>query len=494
MNKTARFLCALAVVSPGFCVLPLPAAPPKFNVLFVAVDDLRPELGCYGNPLIRSPNIDRIAARGLTFTRAYCQQALCSPSRTSLLTGRRPDTTRVYNLEVHFRTNLPNVITLPQLFKQHGWHAQGLSKIYHGGLDDAASWSVPHWAPGGPMYGPDGQQACEARLGEAKQAGQGKRGRQDQWKGPPWEVARLADAELPDGKTADRAIELLRQFQTRNQPFFLAVGFLRPHLPFVAPKKYWDLYDPRALKLAPNPFAPTNCPPCALHDWGELRRYTDIPPVGPLSAEQSRQMVHGYYAAVSFMDAQLGRVLDALETLGLRERTIVVLWGDHGWQLGEHGLWCKHTNFEEATRAPLLLAVPGQKTAGQKTDALVEFVDLYPTLAELCGLPLPEGLEGTSFKPLLDEPQRPWKSAAFSQYPRPVPGHGRAMGYSMRTDRYRFTEWKAPGFVAHELYDYRTDPQGNDNLAARPESAALVRDLAAQLRAGWQAARPPRGP
>jgi arylsulfatase A-like enzyme len=457
----------------------------KLNVLFIAVDDLRPELGCYGNRLIQSPNIDRLAKRGLVFTRAYCQQAVCSPSRTSLLTGRRPDTTKVYDLVKHFRTVLPDVVTLPQWFKQNGYHSQGIGKIYHGTLDDPVSWSVPFWRPNLGTYGPDGTKVLQARIRNAR-----SRVNPDKVRGLPWEAPDVADNALNDGALADRAVELLREH--KDKPFFLGVGFLKPHLAFVAPKKYWDLYSEQKLPLAPNPFAPTNCPDYALSAWGELRAYTDIPHVGPLDEAQARKMIHGYYACVSYMDAQLGRVLEELDRLKLRDRTIVILWGDHGWQLGEHGLWCKHTNFEEATRAPLIISVPGQKSAGKKSDALVEFVDIYPTVAELCGLPKPEGVEGFSFKPLLDDPQRPWKTAAFSQFPRLIPGEGGGMGHSIRTERYRLTEWAVPGkdFRGYELYDYQADPQGNENVAQKPEYAGRLKELTGQLHAGWPAALP----
>lgn len=463
----------------------------RLNVLFIIVDDLRPELGCYGAPYVQSPNLDRLAASGLTFERAYCQQALCNPSRASLMTGRRPDTTKVFNLEKHFRAELPDIRTLPQWFKDHGYHTQGLGKIYHGAaLDDAPSWSVPHWKSPKSNYGPEGQKLWEARIAERKEQGLSARWREDGIKGPPWEAPDVPDDALPDGHVADRAIAVLRERQ--REPFFLAVGFLRPHLPFVAPKKYWSLYDPARLALAPNSLPPKDVPAHALHHWGELRAYIGMPAEGPLSDDQARQMRHGYLASVSYLDAQVGRLLDELDRLKLREQTVVVVLGDHGWQLGEHGLWCKHTNFEEATRAPLIVSVPGQPQPGRKTKALVEFVDLYPSLAEICGLPKPEGLEGISFQPLLAEPERPWKRAAFSQYPRAIPGQGRAMGRSARTERYRFTEWTIPGkdFRALELYDYQTDPRGDVNVAGQPEQAAVQAELTALLRGGWRTALP----
>jgi len=475
----------------------------KYNVLFIAVDDLRPELGCYGNEIIKTPNIDALAARGTRFLRAYCQQAVCSPSRTSLLLGRRPDTTRVYDLQTHFRLNLPNVVTLPQYFKQHGYHTQGFSKIYHGGLDDPPSWTVPHWTPKAPAYGkPETLEALrrEAARLRAERGPASRVVKRDpktgavlkrsppKWRarGPAWEDPDVPDDALADGQTTNRAIEVLRQ--VKDKRFFLAVGYLKPHLPFVAPKRYYDLYQRSQLTLAPNPFPPKDCPEIALTNWGELRAYKGIPKSGPLSDQMALDLIHGYYACTSYIDAQIGRLLDELDRLNLRDNTVVILWGDHGWQLGEHGLWCKHTNFEVATRVPLIISAPGQKHPGAATDALVEFVDIYPTLCELCGLPLPEGLEGTSMVPVMDDPKHRWKSAAFSQYPR-----GRAMGYSIRTDRYRYTEWIPRGGgepIARELYDHQEDPQENVNLAGRPEYSSLVAKLSKQLHAGWRAALP----
>ena len=475
-------------------------APNRPNILFIAVDDLRPELGCYGKDYIKSPNIDRIAKAGMVFNRAYCQQAVCSPTRSSLLTGTRPDTTKVWDLETHFRKALPDVVTLGQHFKQHGYFVQGMGKIYHGGFDDPPSWSVPWQNPKAVAYArpenvalndrqfagePDGEPAKKKKSGKA--AGANTRG-------PAFESADVPDNTYTDGKVADLACATLRDLSKKSEPFFLAVGFIKPHLPFVSPKKYWDLYDPAKIALAPNKFRPEGAPDYAILPGGELRNYHGIPQ-GSIPDPLARQLKHGYYAAVSYTDVQVGKVLDQLDKLGLRDNTIVILWGDHGWKLGEHDAWCKHSNVENDVNAPLLLSVPGMKHAGQHTDALVEFVDVYPTLAELAGLPLPGHLEGTSFKPLLDTPDRPWKSAAFSQYPRGgPPGVGQLMGYTMRTDRYRFTRWvhrdDHSKVDAVELYDHRNDPQENHNIAKQPENAALVEQLGARLTAGWQAARP----
>ena len=472
----------------------------KFNVLFLPVDDLRPYLGCYGSPTAITPNIDRLAARGTVFTRAYCQQAICSASRSSLLTGRRPDTTRIYELQTHFRKHLPDVVTLPQHFKQNGWVTTGFGKVYHGTLDDGASWSIPAWKPNAPRWNtPENAAAFEKHQRELKEAGwywdnrPRKGGKVVQAKkNPSWEAPDVADNELADGKIADAAIEALRTLKDRR--FFLAAGFLKPHLPFVAPKRYFDLYRNTKFTVADNPFPPKGAPKVALHDSGELRSYTDIPKQGAIPDEKALELIRAYYAATSYTDAQMGRVVAELERLGLREKTVIVLWGDHGYHLGDHGLWNKHTNFENAVHAPLIMSVPGQKKPGSRSNALVEFVDIFPSLSEACGIPLTTGLEGTSFLPLLDAPDRPWKKAAFSQYPRSAPGVGSLMGYSMRTDRYRFTEWAVPAknFREIELYDYEKDPQENVNVAQQPENAELVKRFTEMLHAGWRAALPGR--
>lgn len=362
--------------------MPLSARAKPVNVLFIAVDDLRPALGCYGDPLAKTPNIDALAKRGLLFSRAYCQQAVCSPSRTSLLTGRRPDTTKIYNLEDHFRDTIPDVVTLPQHFKLNGYHTQAFGKIYHGGLDDPKSWSVPATGVMGATYGPAVSAAVRKKHEAAVKAGLQKQAMNRASKGPAWEsVDTDDDASLNDGDTANRAIAALREMKDR--PFFLAVGFIKPHLPFVAPKKYFDLHPLTAFKLPPNLKRPTGAPDVAFTNFAELRAYEGMPrDPEPVPDDAALNLIRGYYAAASYMDAQVGRLLAELDALRLRDDTIVILWGDHGWHLGEQGMWCKHTNFENATHAPLIVSVPGQKTAGRQTDALVEFVDVYPTLTE----------------------------------------------------------------------------------------------------------------
>ncbi|MFM1767985.1 MAG: hypothetical protein RJA22_514 [Verrucomicrobiota bacterium] len=480
------------------------ASPARPNILFLAVDDLRPELGCYGSPIVQSPNLDRLARSGVVFDRAYCQQAVCSPSRSSLMTGTRPDTTKVWDLKTHFRKALPDVVTLGQHFKNHGYFVQGAGKIYHGNYDDKPTWSVPFGTIKAVKYALPSNAALEgeatarnkAEAAEAKAKGKARQDPDQAPRGPAFEKADVPDDTFQDGKLAVFGVERLREFSRQpNQPFFLALGFRKPHLPFVAPAKYWDLYDPARIALAPNPFRPKDAPSHAIVPGGELRSYHGIPD-GPIPDPLARQLKHGYYAAISYMDAQVGKVLDELDRLNLRTNTIIVLWGDHGWKLGEHGAWCKHSNVENDVHAPLLLAAPGLKNPGRHSAALVEFVDIYPTLCDLAGLPLPPHLEGLSFKPVLDDPARPWKKAAFSQYPRSSgDGPGRdLMGYSMRTDRYRLTRWvhqRNPAKVeAVELYDHQADPQENMNLAGQAAHADLVQRLTRQWEAGWRGALP----
>ncbi len=481
----ALFLCAVSVTN----AQQKPNTKP--NVLFIAVDDLRTEFGAYGSKYIHAPNLDRLAKQGVTFTRAYVQQAVCSPSRSSFLTGTRPDTTKVWDLVTHFRTALPDVVTLPQLFKNNGYFVQGMGKLYHGGYDDPQSWSVPWGTPKAVTYGLPENEARQKASQQARRQQQEGGGNEDGTRGPAFEGADVPDNTFQDGKVAELAIKTLREMAKKDQPFWLGVGFIKPHLPFVAPKKYWDLYDPAKIQLAPNPFRAKDAPEYAVQPGGELRNYQDIPK-GPIPDDLARQLKHGYYEAISYTDAQLGKLLDELDRLKLRDNTIIVLLGDHGWKLGEHGAWCKHTNVENDTHAPLLISAPGLKTAGSSNAALVEFVDIYPTLAELCGLSLPKHLEGTSLVPLLSNKVKAVKTAAFSQYHR-VSNKQKLMGYTMRTERYRFTRWvhrdDHSKVDSIELYDEQTDPQENVNIAKDPKNAALVAKLTDEWMKGWQGAK-----
>ena len=492
MDEVCRFAVRILITITA-CLTASSSTVAKPNVLFIAVDDLRPELGCYGRP-VQSPNIDRLARQGTLFERAYVQCALCMPSRASILTGRRPDTTGVVDFSVRFRDVLGDVITLPQRFKNNGYHAAAFGKIFHN--DDPVSWSERLWrSKCKPYHTEFGNQVLSwikedhRRLTYVWDLGDGV----EKIKRPgglPWEAPEVPDDALRDGDIANAAIEKMNEL--KDQPFFLAVGFHKPHLPFIAPKKYFDLYDPDEIAPATNPFPPRDAPKFATYNWNDLRHYYGIPDVGPVSAQQARELKHAYYACVSFMDAQVGRVLKNLDDLGLSDNTIVILWGDHGWQLGEHGMWDKHSNFETSTHAPLIIRTPGQNPA--RTNALVEFVDIYPTLCELCGLSVDDGLEGQSFAPLIEAPHRAWKEAAFSQYKRVIPGYGKiapGMGYSMRTDRFRFTEWLVPGteFRAYELYDHQSDPDENINLAEVSEHKMIVNELKTKLHAGWRHAK-----
>lgn len=472
------------------------------NVLFIAVDDLRPELGCYGVKEIRTPNFDRLAASGVAFSRAYCQQAVCNPSRASLMTGLRPDSIRVWDLLTDFRVAAPDAVTLPQHFRAHGYRAVAFGKIFHNTLPDDVSWDEPTHHPSGVEAR---SEESRSRLAEFKRQmkADGKAPRAiERMRGPATEMQNVQDDRTPDGKRTVDAIEKMRQLATTGSPFFLAVGYIRPHLPLVSPTKYWELYERDRLPLASNGFRPRGSPAVAFGDrsrggFYELTGYMDYadapsPFERPLTEAQQRELKHGYYAAVTFIDAQVGLLLDELERLGLAASTIVVLWGDHGWKLGEHGGWCKQTNYEIDTRAPLIMRVPGMQARAEPCSALVEFVDIYPTLCELASLPVPAALQGTSLVPLLAGEVAKVKDAAYSQFPRSHEGR-EFMGYAMRTERYRYVEWvdRATGKVeARELYDHESDPAEDQNIADAAEHAELVGRLATQLRHGFQIKEP----
>ena len=468
------------------------AAPTKkhLNILFIAVDDLRPQLGCYGDTVVKSPNIDRLASRGTVFTRAYCQQALCSPSRISLLSGRYPATTRIFTIGPALRETMPGIVTLPQHFKNNGYFTRSLGKVYHVGIDDPPSWSVPSWQSKKPRYGPEGEAAVRKYRNEMKAAGKvmPQKGQGAAfYAGPAFEAPDVPDDTLADGDIAREAVAALGQLKNKSeQPFFLAVGFHNPHVPWVAPKKYWDLYNPGDIRLPDNQYPPKDAPNFAARSGDDFYWYGNVPKDRRITPEFGRRCLHGYLAAVSYIDAQVGRLLDALSRLGLERNTLVILWGDHGYYMGEHGWWGgKHNNYEGATRAPLIVAVPGRGKEGDKCDALVEFVDIYPSLVDICGLPKHEGPEGRSFKPLLDDPTGFIKTMGCSWYPK-----GGYQGVAMRTDRWRFVEWRKTGEPdIYELYDHQNDPQENENLANKPEYSETIRGLSAKLRERFPAGR-----
>jgi len=458
----------------------------KPNVLLICVDDLKPLLGCYGTPMVKSPNIDRLAARGVLFERAFCNQAVCAPSRNALMTGLRPQTIGIYDLPTNFRHGVPDAVTVAQYFRRHGYRTEAMGKIMHvghGNYEDVASWTLPHWKPNVGHY-----RLPESTATTRPATAGGPRG-------AATECADVPDTAYADGMIADEAVARLRAAQAQpGAPFFIAVGFLKPHLPFVAPKKYWDLYERSSFDPARRQTPPEGAPKFAPTTWGELRQYSDIPETGPLTADQQRQLIHGYHAAVSYMDAQLGRVLDALDQTGFARNTIIVLWGDHGWHLGDHGMWCKHTNYEQAARIPLIVVAPGVARPGVKTGALAETVDLYPTLCELAGLPAPEGLDGASFAAVLKDPTAATKDAIFHVYPR-----SQLLGRAVRTARYRLVEWKRIGEAADtaelELYDYQADPEETKNLAGdQPEVVAQLRAILVRQPEAKPQVRAAKGP
>lgn len=441
---------------------------PKPNILFIAVDDLRPQLNCYGKSQIISPNIDQLASESLVFNRAYCQVPVCGASRASLLTGLRPTRHRFIDYATRVDEDAPEALTLPQHLKDHGYYTISNGKIFHHLNDMIESWSEAPWHPN-----ESGTNWRDYVLEEnIKLSAESDRGN-----GPSYEIAEVEDEAYFDGKTAQKTIDDLKRLAEKDQPFFLSAGFLKPHLPFNAPKKYWDLYDEQTISPAENDYRPKNAPDAAMHNWGELRNYTDIPAKGPLTDEKADSLVHGYYACISYTDAQIGKVLQALEDLDLAENTIVILWGDHGWNLREHGLWCKHANFETSLRAPLMIKVPDIKE-GNTTNALTEFVDIYPSLCELAGIPVPHHLQGTSFVPLLTQPEQTWKKHTVSKF------HN---GYTIKNYDYRYTEWsdEQGKIYARMLYDHRTDSLENVNISEKADSESIIQQMQQTLYATY---------
>lgn len=467
----------LILLSPFFC-RSASSADQRPNVLFIAVDDLRTSLGCYGDTLVQSPQIDRFAATARRFDHAYTQQAVCGPSRTSLLTGRLPDNTRVWHNRNLFRDTQPDLVTLPQLFKNHGYDTVSLGKVFSGDERelDPASWSEPE------ILKQKGWK--NSALGDS--GGEGK--------GPAWEAADVPDEGYPDGKLAQLAIEKLTAVRSGDKPFFLAVGFFKPHLPFNAPKRYWDLYDPAAFELNDDGQRVKGISGHAHHSHRELGGYRDLPKDEHLDANTTRTLRHGYHACVSYIDAQIGKLLTTLDQSGLAQNTIVVLWGDHGFALGEKDRWGKGTNFERDTRVPLLIRTPDLGAPGAAAAGLVELVDVFPTLAELASLPAPQGLDGRSLVPMLANPQAPGREAVLSQFARPFSASTpEFMGYSLRTATHRYTRWitwPARQLVAEELYDYTTGPgtrrEGafwieEENIAPHPAQADTRQALSETL-------------
>ena len=461
-----RYLVCLFVILHAGCLF----SAEKPNVLFIAVDDLRTELGCYGKERIRSPNIDKLASTGIVFEKAYCMVAVCGASRASLMTGIRPKHDRFVNFATYASKDASKAVPLNRHFKDNGYTTIGNGKIFHHNDDHANGWSLPPWRPKAPTYAlPESVRCVEER----KKAS----GNPDA-RGPAWESADVDDDFYADGKTLDKSLRDLKSLAETKKPFFLAVGFLKPHLPFVAPEKYWNMYDADDIVLPANfELTPKNCPKGAINNYGELRQYFGIPAKGPVPPETAKKLIHGYYACVSYTDALIGRLLDELNALGLGDNTIVVLWGDHGWHLGEHTLWCKHAVFENTMRVPLLIRLPKGKP-GLRVQTPVEFIDIFPTLCGLANIPVPPDaqLQGKSLVPLIEGHDLPGPVYATGRF-----GHGD----TIFDGRYRYSEYRAnrgKGQIqGRMLYDHATDSQENTNVVGRPENAEVVERLSTEL-------------
>lgn len=457
------------------------------NILLILVDDLKPALGVYGDAVAKTPHLDRFASKGMRFDMAYANQAVCAPSRINLMMGSRSTSSGIYNFGQNFRDYYPNALTLPQFFKQKGYHAESMGKVYHIGHNtygDEASWSVPHHKDLVIEY-VDAESKKEGFTRE--EALFSNKSANGLPRGPGWESPDVADDAYADGRVANRAVERLTQLKSNaNQPFFLAVGFARPHLPFSVPKKYWDIYNPEQLPLAAYQQSPKGAPAYAVKRDTEIDQYKPIPHSSqqdPFSPDLQRKLIHGYYAGVSYVDAQIGKVLSALEKLDLDKNTIVVLWGDHGYHLGEMGIWTKHVNYELANRIPVIMAGPGiARSGGVKTAQPFETVDIYPTLVELAGFKRPEvaqPLDGMSMVPVLKKPNKIIKNHAYHSFPR-----GGRLGRAIRTDRYRMVEWKKIGepqsTAEYELYDYRDGNVEMKNIASeQPQVLASLKAILA---------------
>ncbi|MEW4570322.1 sulfatase [Tautonia sp. JC769] len=458
------------------------------NVLLILVDDLKPALGCYGDEAARTPNIDRLAARGLRFDLAYCNQAVCAPSRFTLMLGSHSTSTGLYGLGSPLRRVVPDAVTLPQHFARHGgYRTESLGKVFHvghGNEGDPESFDVPHFHDKVIEYlDPESTGGGRLTREEALFTNRQLDRIASLPRGAAFEAPDVQDTAYADGRVAAETTRRLRAAKERRErdgtPFFIAAGFVRPHLPFSAPRKYWDLHDPARLPMPRFEELPGDAPAVAGKRGGEIEAYHPVPEGhrGPYPDALKRDLIHGYYASTSFVDAQIGTVLDALDELGLADSTIVVLWGDHGFHLGDLGIWTKHTNYEQANRIPLLIAAPGVTRPGSSTRQPAESVDLFPTLAELAGLPAPEGpqpIDGLSLVPVLEDPGARVRDHAYHAYPKA------RLGRAIRTERYRLVEWRRAGepddAADFELYDYDVDPLETRNLASqRPEIVTRLR-------------------
>ncbi len=481
------------------------------NILMIVIDDLKPLTGAYGDPHAITPAMDSLAQQGTLFINSQCQQAVCGASRASALTGLRPDTTHVWDFSTKMRDDLPDLVTLPQYFKQSGYYTASIGKIFDfrccdgSTTNDAASWSQPHSTSNQKHlafnYFGDPKTKKILEEGEARARAQGitssNKIKEFINYYPTTECLEedVPDNFYDDGRHTEMAIDMLDKFKGKEEPFFLAVGFKKPHLPFVAPRKYWDMYDRNSLPLAEIQEMPKDAPAFHFQDSWELRSGYFPIPKGRLPDDMQREMIHGYHACVTYIDEQIRQVMEALEANGQADNTIVVLWGDHGWHLGDHGMWCKHTNYEQAARAPLIIMDPRTRAKGVQVTQATEFLDIAPTLVELAGLPDFEPFQGMSLAGLMEDPSADFKPFAVSQFSRSHGGNNNLMGYAFRNERYRLILWIEMAYkkgerngdvVATELYDYETDPLETINLANSPEHDKLIQRLTKQA-AGFAA-------
>ena len=460
----------------------------KPNVLLILVDDLKPAMGCYGDKHAITPSMDALAKRGMRFDLAYCNQAVCAPSRFTLMLGSHSTSTGLYGLGSQLRQVLPNAVTMPQYFAKHGYRTESLGKVFHighGNLGDPKSFSIPHFYDKVIEYlDPESTDGGKLTREEALFTNQKLGSIRSLPRGAAFEAPVAKDDDYADGRVANETIRRLQAAKARREkdgtPFFITAGFVRPHLPFSAPKKYWDMFDPAKLPMPKIKTFPKGAPPVALKRAGEISAYKPVPVNGQVDEELTRELIHGYYASTAYVDVQIGRVTAALKKLGLEDNTVVVLWGDHGWHLGDLSIWTKHTNYEQANRIPILIVAPGVAKGGSVTRQLAETVDIYPTVAELAGLPVPKGpqsIDGKSLVPVLKNPKARVRDHAFHAYPR------RRLGRAIRTQRYRLVEWRNPGEpvtkAEYELYDYSNGQVETVNLAK--QKPALVKQLAAIL-------------
>ena len=480
-----RILILELVTALGFAAV---QAAQKPNVLLILVDDLKPAMGCYGDNVAITPNMDALARRGMRFDMAYCNQAVCAPSRFTLMLGAHSTSTGLYGLGSHLRKAWPGAVTMPQHFAKHGYRTESLGKVFHighGNQGDPESFSVPHFHDKVIEYlDPESTDGGKLTREEALFTNQKLGQIRSLPRGAAYESPMANDADYADGRVADETVKRLKAAKQRlakdDTPFFITAGFVRPHLPFSAPKKYWDMHAPAKLPMPVNKAFPKDAPKVALKRGGEIAAFKPVPSNGEIDEELTRKLIHGYYASTSYVDAQVGKVTRALEELGLAKDTIVVLWGDHGWHLGDLSIWTKHTNFEQANRIPIIIVAPGLAKPGSVTSQLAETVDIFPTLSELAGLPAskgPQAIDGVSLVPVLKNLNARVRDHAFHAYPR-----GKKLGRAIRTQRYRLVEWKnhsdSKAEVEYELYDYKTDPWETQNHhAAKPRIAEKLKKI-----------------